>query len=508
MAGARQPAGRGLRECNLPVIPAISPFSDNAGVNQTRAEPSDGFDLLRLRIIRGLILWRGFPGAFQILLLGAFVALVVLAWGMHAPVGASARLYARCNLTTLLVWGIWWPAMVWIAVLFGRAWCAVCPLELVSNLSERLAAWLRLPRRPLPRWIAAGSIIVVLYAAIQMLVAGAHINRVPGSTALFLAGLFIVALASGLVFKDRAFCRGFCPVGLLLGTYGRGAMLAVRPGAAATCAECPARDCVVARNRSRFNARSCPSLLNPARLDRNRDCLVCGQCIKACAPGNMRLLLRRPFAAADARELLASWPVTLFVMLASGFVVWELFTEWPGAEARFLAFPAWISTRLGMAGSAGWFEGVWALFVVPLGLWAALAVIVRLHGETGHIGNIWRRIALPMAVVIAAGHMSKGVAKLVTWAPFLPRAIREPGGVESTRAIVEGIDAAPAALLSPTAIAVVGMALVVTACFFAVRECRLIHREHRDTIPRAYGPVPLVLTAAVFVAIITGWTRS
>jgi polyferredoxin len=269
----------------------------------------DGFDVLRLRGVRALIVWPGFPYVFQTAMLAVFVGLAMIAWGVHAPVGVKAKLFAKTNLATLMIWGVWWPAMVWIAVLFGRVWCTVCPLELVSNVSERIARALTFPQRPLRRWMASGTIIFGLYALIQMLVAGAHINRVPAYTSWFLIGLLTMALVTGLVFKDRAFCRAFCPVGLLLGTYGRSGMLAVRAGSGATCQGCTGQDCIVSCNRTRLDARSCPSLLNPPKLNSNRDCLICGQCIKACKPDNMQLLLRRPFPASDFRESVASWPV-------------------------------------------------------------------------------------------------------------------------------------------------------------------------------------------------------
>jgi hypothetical protein len=89
----------------------------------------------------------------------------------------NAKLFAKTNLATSLIWGVWWPAMLWIAVLFGRAWCMVCPLEVVSNVSERLARASKFPQRPLRKWMASGAVIVGLYALIQMLVAGAYQSR-------------------------------------------------------------------------------------------------------------------------------------------------------------------------------------------------------------------------------------------------------------------------------------------------------------------------------------------
>lgn len=470
------------------------------GARPLAARPR-GFDLLGLGPVRRLVHWGGFPYVFQAATLVAFLGLMAAGWGVHAPVGAPGKLFAKSNLVTLLVWGIWWPSMIWAAVLLGRAWCAVCPLELVSNAAERLGRAAGLRQRPVPRWLTAGWVIVILYAALQLLVAGAHINRVPAWTALMLLGLLGSAGAVGLVYKDRAFCRAFCPVGQLLATYGRGGMLAVRAGSASACGACTGKGCLLSCNRTKLDARSCPSLLNPPRLDSNRDCLVCGQCIKACAPDNMRLLLRRPFAEEDAREREASWPATVFVMVVSGFVTWELLAEWPRAEEGFLAIPHALAMHLGSPALSGFFGGLWALALLPLAAWTLVGSALRLTGRPGSLGSTWRQLALPAAVLVSAGHMAKGLAKLVTWAPFLPQAIRDPDGGATAVAIATGALKAPAAFAPLPYVAAAGAALVFSGTVFAIRELRL--REEGRVDGRLL--VPKLALAAIYLGVIVGW---
>lgn len=67
-------------------------------------------------------------------------------------------------------------------------------------------------------------------------------------------------------------------------------------------------------------------------------------------------------------------------------------------------------------------------------LGSAVAVVWRLLGNPGRVAEIWRRMALPLAVIIAVGHMSKGPAKFVSWAPFLPQVLCDPHGVDTTGA--------------------------------------------------------------------------
>ena len=214
--------------------------------------PFTGINLLRFKPVHGLVRWAGFPYVFQGVMLVVLVALGVASWQQYAPDGVADGLYARTNIVQLLIWGLWWPAMIWAAVLLGRAWCMVCPLELVANVSERLSRLVGIQQRVLGRWLRSGFAIVVLYAVIQMLVAGIHLHRVPAFTSFFLFGLIGSAAIVGSLFKDRAFCRGFCPVGLLLGTYGRGGMLAVWHESTQQCDDCTSHDCVLACHRARW----------------------------------------------------------------------------------------------------------------------------------------------------------------------------------------------------------------------------------------------------------------
>ncbi|MEW6125908.1 MAG: 4Fe-4S binding protein [Acidobacteriota bacterium] len=459
-----------------------------------------GFDLLRLLGIRQLILWRGFPYIFQAAMLLVFASLIILGWERFAPAGVNEKLFAKTHLVTLLVWGLWWPAMVWVAVIFGRVWCSICPLELVSNFSERLGRRIGIRQRPLRRWVTSGAVIVALYALIQLLVAGADIHRVPAYTALFLLGLLVMAFITSLFFRDRAFCRGFCPVGQLLSVYGQGGMLAVRADSE-TCRTCTSKGCLIASNRNNLDARSCPSLLNPPKLNSNRECLICTQCIKSCEPDNMRLLLRWPFHSADTREPLANLPTTVFVMLVSGFVIWELFTEWPAAEKVFLTAPHWLSQQIGVEWLTGYLEGFWALGVVPLALWLVTGSIVKVFDNRTSLRLAWRKLALPMAVVVSAGHMAKGLAKFVSWAGFLPYAVKDPNGLDTLQGLANKTIAMPASLLSPLTSVVVAVCLLGIALGLSLREMKLSHPQTRYIYF-----VPPVAIAVGFLFIVVGWT--
>lgn len=464
------------------------------------ASQATEFDLLKIARLRRIILWRGFPYVFQAALLIMFIALAVLGWNDFPPPGVSDKLFAKSHLVNLAIWGLWWPMMIWVAVLFGRVWCMVCPLELVANLTERLGRRLGVKQAVLGKWLRSGALIVALYAFLQMWVAGAHLHRVPAYTSIFLWGLLATAGLVGFFVKDRAFCRGFCPVGILLGTYGRGSMLAVRAASQATCAACAGKECLRSCFRNQLDARSCPSLLNPAKLDNNKDCLVCGQCFKACGPANLQLLLRLPFAPTDSREPLASWPITLFVMMVSGFVTSELCSEWNTAKQIFLWAPEHFAATFGVEAFAGWIEGAWTIAIFPFVLWLMLGGIFMLARGAALMTLAWRRLALPMVVLISTGHMAKALAKFTSWVGYLPLALRDPMGLGTIAGLSEKSLAVPASLLSLPHASLGGALLLGCGVYYAVRETKLRPQE------KPYRAlVPMLILTTLFLAIVLGW---
>ncbi len=468
---------------------------------KNKATPvSPGFNLLRLTPVRVVFAWPFFIYVIQAGLFVLFVWLALFGWGLFAPEGVQSKQFAKTNIVNLLIWGVWWPAMVWVAVFFGRIWCAICPLELVANVTERLGRLTGLKQRTLRRWLQSGILILVFYALIQMVVAGAQLHRIPSYTSIFLWSLLGMAAVIGFLYKDRAFCRGFCPVGLLLSAYGRGSMLAVRSVETSTCDTCPGKDCREKEFRGRLNARSCPSLLNPAKLNDNADCLVCSQCIKACPPNNMGLYLRPLFHAADTRERIASWPMTLFIILVSGFVTYELFSEWKAAQATYLWVPHAVAEASGLGSYEGWIKGLWMLFVVPSVLWLILGGFVVVLRGAQNLGEAWRRLAFPLVVVIAAGHMAKGLAKLASWGGYLPMALKEPSGTETALAITAGTMDKPASMMSITVVSVLSLMLLLMMGYYGLRESRLADPEtHRSRVPS------IVLAALASGFLILGW---
>ena len=143
---------------------------------------------------------------------------------------------------------------------------------------------------------------------------------------------------------------------------------------------------------------------------------------------------------------------------------------------------------------------MWTIVVVPLVLWLVLGAVVRIAGGARSLREAWRRLALPAAVIIAAGQMAKGLAKFVSWAGYLPLALRDPQGTETALAIQAKSLPQPAGLISLPAVSVASLVLVAVMILFALRESRLADgATHRSRI------APLLALGAATAALILGW---
>jgi hypothetical protein len=192
----------------------------------------------------------------------------------------------------------------------------------------------------------------------------------------------------------------------------------------------------------------------------------------------------------------------LFLIVVSGYVGYELCSEWKAAQAVFLWMPEKAAALLGLSSMAGWVKGLWAVVVFPLLLWTVLAVPVLLLGGAKNLGEAWRRLALPMAVVLAAGHMAKGMAKFAQWAGYSLLAWQDPSGISTAQAIVEG-GGKPGSLLSKAVISTACLVLLFIMGYFAVRESKLA-----DPVTHKSRVLSLAIAILASAVLIFGWRFS
>ena len=331
---------------------------------------------------------RFFPLVLQIIAIIAFGLLVVGGLLADTDDPAFAKVLRNTNLANLIVWSYWWPLIIVAAIFLGRVWCMVCPMELATSLAARVGLKRKPPRIFRSGWIITAFYVGILFIGIHMLA----MHRVPLRMAIYLLVLTGAAILTGLLFERNTFCAFVCPVGHLLGLYARLAPLGWGVRDKGVCQSCKDKSCVTKDNLYALQGRSCGVGLAPGALDDNTDCLLCGQCLKACDWNNPDPSTQeRPnpgwFQRPWAHDLLTLKPLSMaqsgFLLVVSGFVVYEILTEWSVTKDLLLFVPNHVTNAFasGSPIGAALIKSVLLFIVLPCVFWFLPYALYRLHGK-------------------------------------------------------------------------------------------------------------------------------
>ncbi|KPK28767.1 MAG: hypothetical protein AMJ61_01115 [Desulfobacterales bacterium SG8_35_2] len=240
----------------------------------------NAFNLLSVKFIRNFFQSPFYPIVPQIVVAAMFVLVVILGiWGNPSP---------DSNISLLLVWANWEPLLILSCLLLARMWCSFCPIGFFSNLVRKLKIkrW-KIP----PNYQNVGFFISALgLAIIFWSQAALDMWERPTETAWLLLAMLGSAVLFALMFEGRAWCRSFCPLGQMVATFSRASIVEVRANYNYCSHECTTFDCFTGRD----DIPGCSMSKGPFAMDTNQDCVLCGNCMKACKNAAVRFNLRPP----------------------------------------------------------------------------------------------------------------------------------------------------------------------------------------------------------------------
>lgn len=241
-----------------------------------KLQPGQKLNLLDIPWLRSFLRSAWFQPVFQIPVLVIF--LIIIAAGLF-DIQQGGR-----NIATLLMWTIWWAAIIFTFVLVGRIWCMMCPFGAIQDWVGRLISINKDFPRPL-RNIYLSSFI---FFGLTWWDSYSGIVNKPALTAYLLIGFFAVAIGMALLFKGRSFCRYVCPIGGLIGIYSMFSPIELRNKCLEVCRDHKVKQCITGSGKG----RPCPMFLTPITLDRNNYCNFCSECIKSCSQENIVIRFR------------------------------------------------------------------------------------------------------------------------------------------------------------------------------------------------------------------------
>ncbi|MBF0131324.1 MAG: 4Fe-4S binding protein [Magnetococcales bacterium] len=378
----------------------------------------EGVPLIRVAWIAPLVRFlTGSPGPLMFL-----KWISILLYGLVIVSGLGGTTTGGESWVTIFVWNLWWPLVILSVVVVGTAWCAICPWEALASLLVRGEMVQRTGNRD-PGWFVVPRLLrntypaLVLFLGLSWLEMGLNATNRPELTAwmaVLMGCLVVIAL---ILFKRKAFCRYFCPVGRVLGLYARLSCMAIRPIDQAVCDGCATLTCY----HGSENLPPCPTHLTVGRFSQNTHCLSCGSCLFSCPSRNVSWQWR-PMASEAADSGRPSRDGAWFMLILLGMTLFHGLSMTPMWEEAVW----WLSNRIGESGEpvVAFLLGMLVLVALPVPVYA-LAVV----GSGWH--DFSRRFCalafatLPLAM---AGHLSHNVTHLVRERTDVLAWLRDPWG--------------------------------------------------------------------------------
>ncbi|MBI4461151.1 MAG: 4Fe-4S binding protein [Acidobacteria bacterium] len=237
-----------------------------------------GANVLDWPVIGKLLRWRHFNTLLTAPTLGIF--LFIIATGLFAQQDTS-------NPAILLTWILWWPAVIFSFLLLGRIWCTACPFGYMGDVAQKIfCLQKKVPKIFRNMWWQLGLFLALTWATTMW-----ALDRWPWGTAWLALSITLGAIAFGFLFEKRAFCRYVCPVGGIFGLYSMTAPVRIGVKDKRICQEeCRTKNCF----------KACAWWEFAPTMERNLECNLCLDCVRACPHDN--IVLRAQPTAADLAE--------------------------------------------------------------------------------------------------------------------------------------------------------------------------------------------------------------
>ena len=236
------------------------------------------YNLLRLPWLRRVLESKIYP-VLPRMVVGAvlLVAVLTLFFGPQNP---------EKNIGITISWSIGWPLLFFSFFFMARTWCSVCTLAVPGTLLQSVIK----PTRKIPTtiktysgWIMAILCIIVLWVEIVW-----NAYERPMLTGWIIIAITIGSMVFSVFFSRRAWCRYLCPLGAINAIFAMPSILELRSNRHLCLNRCEDHACYTGR----VDKSGCPMFRHPFMVDNNKDCIICGDCVKSCNKHSIHLNIR------------------------------------------------------------------------------------------------------------------------------------------------------------------------------------------------------------------------
>lgn len=330
------------------------------------------------------------------------------------------------------------------------------------------------------------------------------IHRIPQYMAIYMLILFAIAVIAGLIWEKRTFCTYICPIGYLLGLYSMLSFKKLRVMDAGVCNNCKTKDCISKANHYKLVGRSCTSELYPAKIKDNRSCILCGQCYKSCTKNNIAIQ-KQKFAADLFTNIKLTWAEISFFIIVSGFVVYEILSEWKVTKKIVMAIPDWINHSLNIQSNiSGTIKAIVLFVVLPVFFYMVLALLKKIVAKETWLQS-FTQLVIAILPITASMHLFKALLKTTSRIPYWDFVFSDPMGVETAHLLTNNPDLLNKSIVSELSpyISILAILLLVGGLVLSFLIIRKQHYKNRTS--KAISVLGVLVYSGIFIITLIAW---
>lgn len=384
-----------------------------------------------------------FPIYLKYISLVGYIILIVIGLLAYSNDAKFLHQLRNTNLGNLIVWSFWWPLIIILAIFFGRIWCMVCPVELITTFFSKIGL-----KKKRPQWLLSGWVITIFYVIILFIgIHGVAIHRNPTFMSAYLLIIVVVSIIIGGIYEKNTFCRYVCPVGYLLGLYSRLSFIGFRVKSNDVCNSCSDKSCIQKRYQYQLNYKSCGVDLYPAKIDDNSDCILCAGCVKTCNSYQSEPNSNRPnlgitkigFASDLMKLKTLKMAEFVFILIVSGFVIYEIWAEWSISKSQLMYFPNLINNQLPIDNSLlkGLIKSSVIFVILPVIIWYIPFLVARIAGVSLKLKDYMLNYSIAFIPIIASAHLIKSILKTTSRLPYFEYLFDDITGISTAQKIID-----------------------------------------------------------------------
>jgi polyferredoxin len=313
---------------------------------------SEGFDVMKIKWLKGLVTSKFFRYIFIIPTLFVFLAIIYLGF---FDVQDGQR-----NIATVFTWTLWWSLIIFTLILMGRFWCMMCPFAFIGDLAQRIVSL----NKKLPSWLQNMGLqtigFLVLTWAFTILAFGSS----PFVTSVVIVIILAAAIIFSMIYERRSFCRHICPVGAVIGIYSMVSPIELR--------SCSKGRCDIHKRKTCSEA--CPMMESPENMDNNVYCNFCMKCEPACPSQNLSLRLR-----SFGKDIYASFHKSRAEALAALFLLGVVIVETLAMTSSWEPLKAGFSSLTGITAPTLVYTIAFTFVIlIPVGVFYLICYLLKL----------------------------------------------------------------------------------------------------------------------------------